>query len=100
MNAFKRISIAALIASGITVGTAGVAAAVVEYVGGGTWSHGSQGVAGAGVTWSNYHHGSVCHGSTAVGAYTVRDSAPAGEWSRAAAPKALGNNQTYWRTSC
>ncbi|RKS10277.1 lactococcin 972 family bacteriocin [Nocardiopsis sp. Huas11] len=100
MNSLKRVSVAVLLASGLAVGTAGVAAATTSYVGGGTWQHGVTGLPGAGTTYSNYHHGSVCHGATAVGQTTKRVSAGAGAWANTSVPRAIGNNQSYWRTSC
>ncbi|MEY9213357.1 lactococcin 972 family bacteriocin [Thermobifida halotolerans] len=85
-----------MIAAGFIFGTAGTAFAVVERVGGGWWDHGIAN----GYVYSNYYHETVCHGSTAVGTYTLRASAPAGKTSVARVPKARTNNQTYWRTSC
>ncbi|WP_084012356.1 lactococcin 972 family bacteriocin, partial [Thermobifida halotolerans] len=80
MSVLKRLSITVLIAAGITVGITGVAAAATSYVGGGTWNHGVTGLPGAGTVYSHYYHGSVCHGSTAVGTTVVRASAAAGSW--------------------
>lgn len=94
MNAFKRVSTATLITVGIAAGTVGVAAAAT--VGGGTWNHGVT----LTTSYSHYHHPSNCHGATAVGTRVVRVSAPAGQWAKANAPRALGNNQAYWRNSC
>ncbi|WP_159944372.1 MULTISPECIES: lactococcin 972 family bacteriocin [unclassified Nocardiopsis] len=94
-RALRRAAATVLIAAGITVGTAGAAAAVVSYVGGGTWYHG----VANGVVYSNYYHPTQCHGSTAVGAYTYRSPAVLpGRTSIAEARSALSNNQTYWRT--
>jgi bacteriocin, lactococcin 972 family len=96
MNKARKIAATLLLAVGIISGTAGVAAAATSYVGGGEWQHGIQG----GYVYSHYYHASRCHGSTAVGTYTVRASAPAGNYSYANAPKAWTNNQTYWRNTC
>lgn len=98
MKSVKRITATALMGACIAVGAAGVAAA--EDVGGGEWVHGVSGVPYVGVVWSDYFHEMKCHGSTAVGTTTVRDSAGLGEWSEARATRAAGNNQTYWRDSC
>ncbi len=96
MNALKRTCATLLISAGLTAGAVGVAAAAVEYVGGGIWDHGLT----SSIVYSDYYHGSVCHGSTAVGTKTVRASAPAGYWSLADAPRDIANNQAYWRTTC
>ncbi|MCY9787584.1 lactococcin 972 family bacteriocin [Nocardiopsis sp. EMB25] len=93
---FRRTTVTVLLTSGLALGAAGIAAADVDYVGGGTWYHGITETR----VYSNYYHGSVCHGSTAVGTTVVRDSAPAGGTSRASAPRAWTNNQSYYRTSC
>ncbi|WP_017569942.1 lactococcin 972 family bacteriocin [Nocardiopsis halotolerans] len=95
-NSIRRTAATVLLASGLAVGATGTALAVVEYVGGGRWEHGFS----AGSVYSNYFHGGVCHGSTAVGTYTDRTSAPAGYTSYATAPEARWGNKTYWRTSC
>lgn len=96
-NNMRRVFATVSLAAGITIGSAGAALAVTEYVGGGAWDHGFM---GNDYVYSNYYHGSVCHGSTAVGTYTSRASAPAGSTSYAQAPRANSNNETYWRTSC
>jgi hypothetical protein len=84
-------------AAGVLVVAAAVPAmAVVESVGGGTWGHG----AGTATVWSDYHHGSECHGSTSVGTYTDRASAAAGSTSITTAPVKLSGNETYYRTTC
>ncbi|MFD0772448.1 lactococcin 972 family bacteriocin [Streptomonospora algeriensis] len=49
---------------GLTFSAAGFTYADVDYVGGGEWTHG---ISDSGTVYSNYYHGSSCHGSTAVG---------------------------------
>ncbi|MEU1898521.1 lactococcin 972 family bacteriocin [Nocardiopsis dassonvillei] len=93
-HTLRRAAATLAIAAGLTAGTAGVAAAAVSYVGGGTWYHGLT----SSVVYSDYFHGSRCHGSTAVGRYTVTSAAYLpGYTSRASAPRALSNNESYWR---
>ncbi|MBB6174870.1 lactococcin 972 family bacteriocin [Nocardiopsis mwathae] len=70
--------------------------AAFKEIGGGEWTHGVSG----GTVYSNYYHRDVCHGSTAVGKYVDRAEANAGRTSRAKAPEAWTNNQTYWRNTC
>ena len=96
----RRVLATVIAASLITLGSAGAASAAHSYVGGGEWFRGVTGVPGAGEVYSHYHHGSACHGATAVGTRTVRVNRNAGQWARAAAPRANGNNQSYWRNSC
>ncbi|MEU3230017.1 lactococcin 972 family bacteriocin [Nocardiopsis alba] len=97
MSRVKRAIVTLLVAAGIGVGSAGVASAAVEYVGGGVWDHGIV----SDRVYSNYLHDSRCHGSTAVGIRTVRSAnTGAGLWSRASVQKANTNNQTYWRNTC
>ncbi|WP_071622967.1 lactococcin 972 family bacteriocin [Nocardiopsis dassonvillei] len=95
-KSLKRAAFTALLAGTLATAAAAPAAAYIEYVGGGKWDHGMT----SSRVFSNYDHPTVCHGSTAVGTYTSRDSAPAGSWSYASAPRANKNNETYWRTSC
>jgi hypothetical protein len=48
--------------------------------------------------YSNYFHATLCHGSTAVGTYTVTSAAMLpGKTSEASAPRAVNHNETYWR---
>ncbi|WP_285730865.1 lactococcin 972 family bacteriocin [Nocardiopsis sp. ATB16-24] len=94
MNALKKAMVTLAVAAGLTAGTAGVASAATEYVGGGTWWHGLT----ASTVYSDYFHATRCHGSTAVGTYTVRSTGYLpGYTSKATAPRALYNNETYWR---
>ncbi|RZB18740.1 hypothetical protein StrepF001_13335 [Streptomyces sp. F001] len=46
--------------------------ATVVSAGGGTWDYG----AGTAIVWSDYYHGTKCHGSTAVGEYIDSDEPP------------------------
>lgn len=92
----KRGTATVLLAAGVTAGTVGAALAGT-HAGGGTWYHG---VTESSV-YSNYHHSHNCHGSTAVGAYTDRSrNAAPGRTAYASAPKALTNNQAYYRNGC
>ncbi|WP_402377422.1 lactococcin 972 family bacteriocin [Isoptericola rhizosphaerae] len=84
--------IAALVAGGATA-----AHAAVDYVGGGTWNHGVN----SSTVWSNYYHGSTCHGATSVGTYTDRENRSAGYWATTSAPSRwYAVDKAYWRTSC
>ncbi|MEV7012139.1 lactococcin 972 family bacteriocin [Streptosporangium sp. NPDC051022] len=95
-HAVKRILKGTVIAAAGIVLIGGPAYAVVENVGGGSWDHGFNYPASE--VYSNYYHGSYCHGSTAVGVYTDRSPATKkGSWSEASAPIASFNNETYWR---
>lgn len=91
--ALKRAIVTVVAVVGLVIGTAGAAAAATSYVGGGTWWHGLTPL----TVYSDYHHPTRCHGSTAVGNATVSDSAPSGEISRATATRAISNNSSYWR---
>lgn len=93
-NALKQTVVTLLVAAGITLGTAGAAVAATSYVGGGTWWHGLT----AGTVYSDYFHSTRCHGSTAVGSYTIRSASMLpGYLAQASAPRATHNNETYWR---
>ncbi len=88
--------VAALVVAGVTAGAASAALAGTR-IGGGTWYHGVT----TSSVYSNYHHSSNCHGSTAVGTYTDRSrNAAPGHTSYASAPKAWTNNQSYYRSGC
>lgn len=91
--ALKRALVTVIAVVGLVVGTAGAAAAATSYVGGGTWWHGLTPL----TVYSDYHHSTRCHGSTAVGNATVSASAMPGHTSRASASRALSNNSSYWR---
>lgn len=93
-HTLKRAAATLVIAAGLTAGTASVATAAISYVGGGTWYHGLT----SGRVYSDYFHATRCHGSTAVGTYTVTSAAMLpGKTSEASAPRAVSNNETYWR---
>lgn len=100
MKTLKRASVAAIAAAVLTLAAAGTASAGHSFVGGGEWFRGVTGVPGTGEVFSHYHHGSACHGATAVGTRTVRVNRDAGQWAKATAPRANANNQSYWRNNC
>ncbi len=100
MNTAVRALATALTAAVIALGGGTAALAAHSYVGGGEWLWGITGIPGSGEVYSHYLHGSACHGATAVGTRTVRVNRNAGQWARANAPRANGNNQSYWRNNC
>lgn len=100
MNTVKHMSVTVIAVAVISMGATGIASAAHSFVGGGEWLWGITGAPGIGEVYSNYHHGSACHGATAVGTRTVRVNRDAGQWANASAPRANGNNQSYWRNSC
>ncbi|MFG2562751.1 lactococcin 972 family bacteriocin [Streptomyces sp. NPDC048496] len=84
-------------AGALVVAAATPALATITYPAeGGTWDHG----AGTAIVWSDYYHGSKCHGSTAVGKYIDSDEAAKGSWSFAQATVALSGNKAYYNTMC
>ncbi|GAA3852586.1 lactococcin 972 family bacteriocin [Streptomyces sp. NPDC003631] len=88
---------ASLAAGALVIAAATPALATITYPAeGGTWDHG----AGTAIVWSDYYHGSKCHGSTAVGKYIDSDEAASGSWSFAQADVALSGNKAYYNTSC
>lgn len=93
---FKRAVKMAAVTGALVLAAATPAFATIAYVGGGTWDYG----AGTAYVWSDYYHGSKCHGSTSVGAYIDSDEAAAGSWSITRADAALSGNESYYRTSC
>lgn len=94
MRIAKRILVASTLSIGIAASTIGMAHASTAYVGGGTWEYGLT----ITTSYSHYYHGSRCHGATAVGRTVVRtNNIAAGRWARADAPRAVANNQQYWR---
>lgn len=97
MDTLKRFFVTVIATAGITAAATGTAAAAIttDYVGGGEWIHGTTDA----VVLSEYFHKSKCHGVSAVGKTTERDSASAGKWARTSARKALWGNESYWRTS-
>lgn len=86
-----------LVAAGaLVIAGATPAMATVVNVGGGTWDYG----AGTAVVWSDYYHGSKCHGSTSVGKTIDSDEAAKGSWSITQANVKLSGNKSYYRTTC
>jgi lactococcin 972 family bacteriocin len=100
LKTIKRMTVSVIAFAAISVSTSGIASATHSFVGGGEWMWGITGAPGAGTVYSNYQHGSACHGATAVGTRTVRVNRDAGQWANASAPRANGNNQSYWRNDC
>lgn len=82
-------------AGALVIATATPALAEIENAGGGTWDHGVT----SSKVWSDYIHGSKCHGSTSVGTFTDRSPDTArGRWSRTAAgSRDLETDKAYWR---
>lgn len=95
MSLKRAVKMAALSAALVVAGAA-PALATVKNIGGGTWDYG----AGTAIVWSDYYHGSKCHGSTSVGTYIDSDEASAGNWSFTQADVALSGNESYYRTTC
>ncbi|MFD7405177.1 lactococcin 972 family bacteriocin [Streptomyces sp. NPDC059866] len=95
VNIKRGIKLAAVTGALVVAGAAPAMATVVS-AGGGTWDYG----AGTAIVWSDYYHGTKCHGSTAVGEYIDSDEAAKGSWSFAQADVALSGNKSYWNTSC
>jgi lactococcin 972 family bacteriocin len=92
----KIVARIAAVSGALVVAAATPALATVVSIGGGTWDYG----AGTATVWSDYYHGSKCHGSTSVGEYIDSDEAAKGSWSITSAPAALYGNETYYRTTC
>jgi lactococcin 972 family bacteriocin len=78
---------------GAVVGVAAPANAYTSYPEGGTWSYGN-----SGKTWSDYHHGSKKHRSTACNSYTCLRSADAGKgsWSYSSVAWTVTGNTWYY----
>ncbi|WP_344972270.1 lactococcin 972 family bacteriocin [Salinactinospora qingdaonensis] len=95
-DTMRRVVTPVLMGGAIAAVAGGAAFAVTEYPEGGVWEHGVE----YGTVYSNYYHSSTCHSSTAVGDYTDRDTAGAGEWSYASAPKTSFIEATAYSTSC
>ncbi|WP_017546330.1 lactococcin 972 family bacteriocin [Nocardiopsis prasina] len=97
MSPTKRLLVTAALIAGLAAGSAGAAHASASLKE--TWNRGVTGVPGNGTSYSHYYHPTKCHGATAVGKHTVRTpNIAAGQWARANAPRAIGNNQAYRRT--
>lgn len=98
MSKMVRRFVAPVLLASTIMGVAVTAAnaAIVYPPEGGTWDRG----AGTSYVWSEYYHRDICHGSTAVGKTTVRDSASAGHWAIARAQAKLSGNETYYRAYC
>ncbi|HJD51383.1 MAG TPA: lactococcin 972 family bacteriocin [Candidatus Rothia avistercoris] len=94
-TAKKSLATLALGASLFAGATAANAAQVSA--GGGTWDYGVSYVTMT--TWSNYHHPTRAHGSTACNknACKVSDTVPRDVWSKAAIKATWGGNTSYWR---
>ncbi|WP_211351843.1 lactococcin 972 family bacteriocin [Haloactinospora alba] len=95
----RKVVLAGAIA--FSLAPAGAALADTDYVGGGTWEHGTTGGSGGGTVYSNYHHSSEAHGSSVKNCDGVVDRSPTvspGSWSNAQA-NAIKNcaDQAYWR---
>lgn len=85
-----------LAAGALTAGAllgAGPANAYVSYPEGGTWDYGN-----SGRTWSDYHHPSKLHRSTACNSVTCLRSADTGRgsWSRASVSWTVTGNTWYY----
>ncbi|MEK0371290.1 lactococcin 972 family bacteriocin [Corynebacterium mastitidis] len=78
----------------VTGGTASALAARV-YVDGGTWDYGTN----SSHVWSNYHHPSVRHATSAHGKFTAQSGCKgANQWANASAPQRPGvADQSYYR---
>ncbi|WP_125773391.1 lactococcin 972 family bacteriocin [Antribacter gilvus] len=89
---FRRTLASTAVAATLIAGGTTVAVAAVTYVGGGTWERGS-----STTVWSNYFHGTRCHGSSVQGTYYDSDSRPAGQWTLASAPtRWWAVDNAYW----
>ncbi|MFC9297763.1 lactococcin 972 family bacteriocin [Streptomyces sp. NPDC057011] len=87
----------ALVAGAVIAASAAPALATTVSVGGGTWDYG----AGTATVWSDYYHGSKCHGSSVQGEYyDASGNVSAGSWAFASAPVKLSGNKSYYRTTC
>ena len=99
MKAKKLIATGSLIAAMVVLPAVAAAATTVT-VGGGLWQYGTT----SSDVYSNYHHASLYHSSTAcndgvLGDTCDQDVAAAGAWSYALISKSwLGGNTAYWNT--
>jgi lactococcin 972 family bacteriocin len=103
MKARRKITLAlatAGLAASLAVGGAAVAKATTVYPPeGGTWDYGVD--YWVMKTWSNYHHPSRVHHSTACSssACTYSGWVPAGYWSKAERLASWGGNTAYYKVS-
>ena len=100
MTTRSRIAKLAVATACFTVIPAGLALAVVDYPGGGTWDHGTT----LFNVWSNYSHDTLCHTATVTtGGGSVDASGPKlpGETAMARLDKApWDHGSAFWSTSC
>lgn len=88
------------VAAGLALGGGAVANATIVYPSqGGTWDYGVD--YWVMNTWSNYHHPSRVHHSTACSASACTQSGwvPAGYWSKASRQATWGGNTAYYNVS-
>lgn len=86
-----------LAAAGLCFGAVSPAAATIEYPEGGTWEYGVN--YWIKQVYSNYHHPSVLHNSTACngdGKCTTSPAAIPGNWSYASERATWGGNTAYY----
>lgn len=99
MKASRLIATGSAVAALVLLPTAAALATTVN-VGGGLWQYGTTSTE----VYSNYHHPSLYHSSTACNAGALGDKcdqgvAAAGAWSYASIGKSwLGGNTAYWNT--
>ena len=99
MKASKLIATGSVAAAMVLLPVA-MAGATTESVGGGLWQYGTT----SSDVYSNYHHASLYHSSTAcnngvAGDICHQDVREAGAWSYATIGKSwLGGNTAYWNT--
>jgi lactococcin 972 family bacteriocin len=99
MKASKLIATGSVVAALVLLPTV-AALATTENVGGGLWQYGTT----TADVYSNYHHPSLYHSSTACNAGVLGDKcdqgvAAAGAWAYASIGKSwLGGNTAYWNT--
>ena len=91
---FSKKILATVALSASLFGGASAANAAIHNVGGGTWDQGVNYLVMN--TWSNYHHPSKAHGSTACSAKGCdRATAPPNRWSKASIRATWGGNTSY-----
>lgn len=101
MTKMRIRKIFAAVAIGASAMTAVAAPAMADrqYVGGGTWEYGNNGLD----VWSNYYHPNNNHRSSVSVNGTVGRSActSPGNWSHASMrSSAFGENRAYWSSAC